>query len=249
MHSLHNIFLEELQIMKKTILATTLALGLGVTGITAGQDAEASSIDKAELAYTAQNNPEALNASALHEGQYDYNFDHKEFNYDFNSDGTNYAWAYQSNGNAQAEVPTQEQAAAPAVKEETQNVEQNNYTYTEEVQQPVQNTQTAAPSVQETQEVEQPSAPAPQSKSVSTSNTNSGLNWGSLASCESGGNASVVSSNGMYHGLYQFDAQTWQSVGGSGVASDASAAEQTQRAQMLYDERGSQPWPVCGTNL
>ena len=250
MHLLHNLFLEELLIMKKTILTTTLALGLGVTGFAAGQDAEASSynLNKEELAYTAQNNPEALNASSLHQGSYDYNFDHKNFNYDFESDGTNYAWAYQSNGNAQAEVQVQEQAAAPAVKEDTQTVEQNNYTYTEEVQQPAQNTQ-AAPAVQETQEVEQPSAPAPQSKSVSTSNTNSGLNWGSLASCESGGNASVVSSNGMYHGLYQFDAQTWQSVGGSGVASDASAAEQTQRAQMLYDERGSQPWPVCGTNL
>nr|WP_305794282.1 transglycosylase family protein [Jeotgalicoccus sp. WY2] len=37
--------------------------------------------------------------------------------------------------------------------------------------------------------------------------------------------------------------------GGSGVASDASAAEQTQRAQQLYDSRGSQPWPVCGARL
>ena len=56
--------------MKKTILTTTLALGLGVTGFAAGQDAEASSynLNKEELAYTAQNNPEALNASALHEG-------------------------------------------------------------------------------------------------------------------------------------------------------------------------------------
>lgn len=55
--------------MKKTILTTTLALGLGVTGFAAGQDAEASSynLNKEELAYTAQNNPEALNASALHE--------------------------------------------------------------------------------------------------------------------------------------------------------------------------------------
>lgn len=88
----------------------------------------------------------------------------------------------------------------------------------------------------------------PQQQAQST-NTNSGLNWGALAACESGGNASVVSANGLYHGLYQFDAQTWQSVGGSGVASQASAAEQTQRAQMLYDQRGSSPWPVCGSRL
>ena len=219
MHSLHNIFLEELQIMKKTILATTLALGLGVTGIAAGQDAEASSIDKAELAYTAQNNPEALNASALHEGQYDYNFDHKNFNYDFNSDGTNYAWAYQSNGNAQAEVPAQKQAAAPAVQEETQNVEQNNYTYTEQVQQPVQNTQAAAPAVQE---VEQPSAPAPQSTGGSTKSQflaagGTEAMWNSIVLPESSGNPNAVSPNG-YQGL----GQTKESWGTGSVAEQTS---------------------------
>lgn len=219
MHSLHNIFLEELQIMKKTILATTLALGLGVTGIAAGQDAEASSIDKAELAYTAQNNPEALNASALHEGQYDYNFDHKNFNYDFNSDGTNYAWAYQSNDNAQAEVAAQKQAAAPAVQEETQNVEYNNYTYTEEVQQPVQNTQPAAPAVQE---VSQPSAPAPQSTGGSTKSQflaagGTEAMWNSIVLPESSGNPNAVSPNG-YQGL----GQTKESWGTGSVAEQTS---------------------------
>lgn len=200
--------------MKKTILATTLALGLGVTGIAAGQDAEASSIDKAELAYTAQNNPEALNASALHEGQYDYNFNHKNFNYDFNSDGTNYAWAYQSNGNAHA--------AAPAVKEETQTVEQNNYTYTEEVQQPAQNTQAAAPAVQE---VEQPSAPAPQTTQSTGGSTKSQFlaaggteaMWNSIVLPESSGNPNAVSPNG-YQGL----GQTKESWGTGSVAQQTS---------------------------
>ena len=53
--------MEEEIFMKKTVLATTLVLGLGVTGIAAGQDAEASSYDlnKEELAHTAQNNPSA----------------------------------------------------------------------------------------------------------------------------------------------------------------------------------------------
>src|SRR5699024_10161711 len=87
-----------------------------------------------------------------------------------------------------------------------------------------------------------------QNQSAAPSNK-SGLNSGALAACESGGNPNIVSSNGLYHGLYQFDAQTWQSVGGSGVASQASAAEQTQRAQQLYDSRGSHPWPVCGSRL
>ena len=83
----------------------------------------------------------------------------------------------------------------------------------------------------------------------STSANSSGQNWGALAQCESGGNSSVVSSNGLYHGLYQFDVQTWKSVGGSGLPSQASAAEQTKRAQILFDQRGSQPWPVCGSRL
>lgn len=78
---------------------------------------------------------------------------------------------------------------------------------------------------------------------------NDGLNWDGLAACESGGNPSAVDPSGTYHGLYQFDAGTWQSVGGSGVASQASAEEQTMRAQMLYEQRGSAPWPVCGANL
>ena len=76
-----------------------------------------------------------------------------------------------------------------------------------------------------------------------------GQNWGALAACESGGDASIVSANGLYHGLYQFDVQTWRSVGGSGLPSQASAAEQTQRAQALYADRGAQPWPVCGARL
>ena len=101
---------------------------------------------------------------------------------------------------------------------------------------------------QEQQQQEQEQEVQTQNQSAAPSN-NSGLNWGGLAACESGGNPSIVSSNGKYHGLYQFDAQTWQSVGGSGVASQASAAEQTQRAQQLYSDRGSQPWPVCGSRL
>ena len=147
------------------------------------------------------------------------------------------------------------QAAAPV--EETPEVEETpaapvqEQTYEEPAQ--TENTDTSynnEPAQQEPVQQEPVQQPAPQTQNVSTSsNSNSGLNWGALAACESGGNASVVSSNGLYHGLYQFDAQTWQSMGGSGVASDASAAEQTQRAQQLYDSRGSQPWPVCGARL
>lgn len=129
-----------------------------------------------------------------------------------------------SSDSAPKAAPVQEESSAPVV-EESEDVAQ------EEVVEEVEEEQI------QTQNV------------ATTANTNSGLNWGALAACESGGNANAVSSNGLYHGLYQFDAQTWQSVGGSGVASQASAAEQTQRAQILYNQRGASPWPVCGSRL
>lgn len=77
----------------------------------------------------------------------------------------------------------------------------------------------------------------------------SGLNWAALARCESGGNPSAVSGNGLYFGLYQFSVATWRGVGGSGLPSQASPAEQTSRAQLLYSRAGRSPWPVCGRYL
>ncbi|WP_158220839.1 resuscitation-promoting factor [Kineosporia sp. R_H_3] len=75
------------------------------------------------------------------------------------------------------------------------------------------------------------------------------LNWAALAKCESGGNPSIVSSNGLYHGLYQFSVSTWRAVGGSGLPSQASAAEQTYRAKLLYKKAGAGQWPHCGPRL
>ncbi|HET7122393.1 MAG TPA: transglycosylase family protein [Solirubrobacterales bacterium] len=68
----------------------------------------------------------------------------------------------------------------------------------------------------------------------------------SIASCESGGDPTVVSSDGTYRGKYQFDYGTWESVGGSGDPAAAPEAEQDYRAALLYERAGSSPWPVCG---
>ncbi|MBR8740547.1 resuscitation-promoting factor [Nocardiopsis sp. MG754419] len=79
-----------------------------------------------------------------------------------------------------------------------------------------------------------------------------GLNWAGLAQCESGGDPSAVNSAGGYYGLYQFSVTTWESVGGSGLPSDASPGEQTQRAQQLYNTVGGNwqsQWPHCGVHL
>jgi hypothetical protein len=67
-----------------------------------------------------------------------------------------------------------------------------------------------------------------------------------VAWCESTNNPHVVSRDGLYHGLYQFDVQTWNAVGGHGLPSRAGRLEQSYRATLLRLRRGTSPWPVCG---
>lgn len=73
--------------------------------------------------------------------------------------------------------------------------------------------------------------------------------WAALAKCESGGNPKAVSSNGLYYGLYQFSLGTWRAMGGSGLPTQASAAEQTARAQALQARSGWGQWPACSAKL
>lgn len=75
-----------------------------------------------------------------------------------------------------------------------------------------------------------------------------GLNWAALARCESGGRANLV--DPPFYGLYQFRLSTWRAVGGQGLPSDASPAEQTYRAQLLFQRSDWRTqWPVCGHYL
>ena len=67
-----------------------------------------------------------------------------------------------------------------------------------------------------------------------------------IAACESGGDPTAIGGGGLYRGKYQFDQQTWESVGGSGDPAAASEAEQDARAAALYAQSGAAPWPVCG---
>lgn len=73
-----------------------------------------------------------------------------------------------------------------------------------------------------------------------------GGNLSSVRRCESGGDYGAVSSSGKYRGAYQFDQQTWESVGGSGDPAAASPSEQDNRANALQQQRGASPWPNCG---
>jgi uncharacterized protein YabE (DUF348 family) len=94
-----------------------------------------------------------------------------------------------------------------------------------------------------------PSAPAGGGTPAVGGGDAAGLNWAALAACESGGRPNAVSGTGKYHGLYQFSVATWGAVGGSGLPSQASAEEQTARAQMLYNRSGAGQWPHCGPRL
>ncbi len=102
------------------------------------------------------------------------------------------------------------------------------------------------PAVDELVTVGTKERPAPSGAVPATAD---GLNWAALAQCESGGRPTAVSSTGKYHGLYQFSVATWQAVGGSGLPSQASAEEQTARAQALYARSGAGQWPHCGPRL
>lgn len=76
----------------------------------------------------------------------------------------------------------------------------------------------------------------------------SGHNWDAVAECESGGNWSINTGNGYYGGL-QFDLQTWRGTGGTGYPHEHSREEQIHRAEILWSQRGIQPWPNCGKYL
>jgi resuscitation-promoting factor RpfA len=61
-----------------------------------------------------------------------------------------------------------------------------------------------------------------------------------IEACESSGDPHA--SNGDHFGLYQFDLETWKSVGGKGNPMNASRGEQRSRAETLLARRGTQPW-------
>ncbi|HPB45703.1 MAG TPA: transglycosylase family protein [Microthrixaceae bacterium] len=73
--------------------------------------------------------------------------------------------------------------------------------------------------------------------------------WERLRHCEATGNYQAVSASGKYRGAYQFDYQTWATLGPPGDPAAASPAEQDRRARLLYASRGWRPWPQCGRHL
>ena len=238
--------------MKKTIIASSLAVGLGVVAGNAGHDAhasEATNVDKAELAQKAQSNDQSLNESPIQKGAYNVNFDYNGFNYHFESNGTHWSWNYAQNGQAtpQQDVSNQTSAAQVSSQQQTSQAQQ------------AQPEQTSAPQTEQTQ---QPQAKATTSYSAPTNNTassqassnqassGSSVNVNShlqqIAQRESGGDTHAVNPSTGAAGKYQFLQSTWDSVAPSqykGV-SPAKAPESVQDAAAvkLYNTAGASQW-------
>ncbi|MDG2027795.1 MAG: transglycosylase family protein [Acidimicrobiales bacterium] len=77
--------------------------------------------------------------------------------------------------------------------------------------------------------------------------------WEVLRQCESSGNYSIVSSNGLYRGVYQFSQATWDWVASVDFPSlagidpaTAAPADQDAMALALWIRQGWNPWPICG---
>ena len=89
----------------------------------------------------------------------------------------------------------------------------------------------------------------PASPTAPATSPSSGMDgaWARVAQCETGGNPSIVA--GQFYGMYMMTLDAWHAAGGTGLPNQASATEQTARAQALYNRLGSKPWPVCGKYL
>jgi hypothetical protein len=85
-------------------------------------------------------------------------------------------------------------------------------------------------------------AVAPLALGTGTANAESGVNWDSVAKCESGGNWSIATGNGYYGGL-QFTMGTWRANGGSGSPHQASREEQIRVAENVLRTQGIGAWP------
>ena len=76
------------------------------------------------------------------------------------------------------------------------------------------------------------------------------LDWAALADCETSGDPRAASPPN--YGMYHISLPMWQAVGGVGNPTDWPAAEQTYRAQLLYQRvegRWPNQWPTCGAHL
>ena len=93
-----------------------------------------------------------------------------------------------------------------------------------------------------------PAPPAPRAVAPPAPTAPSSGVWAELRQCESSDNYADNTGNG-YYGAYQFSEATWQSLGYSGLPSDAAPALQDQAAERLQARNGWNQWPACARRL
>ncbi|PTE81536.1 transglycosylase [Staphylococcus equorum] len=233
--------------MKKTVIASTLAVGLGVTGAAAGNSADASEqgIDKADLAQQAQSNSEQLNQAPIQEGSYNHNFTQDGVNYNFQSDGTNFTWSYGEGSNGSSE-----QASTNSGQQQAQPQQEQAQQATAE-----QPTEQSAPQTEETQQPQQEAASTQSSESSNESSSGEASSGSSvevnshlqaIAERESGGDLKAVNPSSGAAGKYQFLQSTWDSVAPEEYQgqspTEAPESVQDQAAMDLYESEGASQW-------
>ena len=237
--------------MKKTLIASSLAVGLGVVAGNAGHDAhasEATNVDKAELAQKAQSNDQSLNESPIQEGAYNVTFDYNGFTYHFESDGNNWSWNYAQTGQATPQQDVSEQASASNNQTSAEQVsaqQQSNQAQPEQTAAP-QTEQTQQPQAKATTSYSAPSNNTSSSKASSGSSVNVNSHLQQIAQRESGGDIHAINPSSGAAGKYQFLQSTWDSVAPSQYKgqSPANAPESVQDAAAvkLYNTAGASQW-------
>ncbi|MGO2078417.1 MAG: transglycosylase family protein [Staphylococcus equorum] len=233
--------------MKKTVIASTLAVGLGVTGAAAGNSADASEqdVDQAQLAQQAQSNSEQLNQAPVQEGSYNHNFTQDGVNYNFQSDGTNFTWSYGEGSNGSSE-----QASTNSGQQQAQPQQEQAQQATAE-----QPTEQSAPQTEETQQPQQEAASTQSSESSNESSSSEASSGSSvevnshlqaIAERESGGDLKAVNPSSGAAGKYQFLQSTWDSVAPEEYQgqspTEAPESVQDQAAMDLYESEGASQW-------
>ncbi|UDI77430.1 transglycosylase [Staphylococcus taiwanensis] len=222
--------------MKKTVIASSLAVALGVTGyaLTTDNSAHASESNTSydQLANLAQNNPSELNAHPVQAGAYNITFVKDGFKYTFTSDGQNWSWNYTSaNGAADTASTTQTTQASQSAQTTDYSASYNNEASSQSVSsnQQASNTNVKAVSAPTSNTSNTSSYSAPQTTSYSSASSSASTGgstyqqflanggteaaWNAIVMPESGGNPNAVNPAG-YRGL----GQTMESWGTGSVA-------------------------------
>ncbi|MBL7574171.1 transglycosylase family protein [Staphylococcus saccharolyticus] len=224
--------------MKKTIIASSLAVGLGVVAGNTGHDAhasEATNVDKAKLAQKAQTNDQSLNDSPIQQGAYNINFNYNGYTYHFESDGSNWSWSYEGSGQSTPAHEDVSEQPTPSI----------NQASAQEVSSQQPSTQVSAPQTEQTQQPQTQSTTS-SSKASSGSSVNVNSHLQQIAQRESGGDIHAINPSSGAAGKYQFLQSTWDSIAPSEYKgqSPANAPESVQDAAAvkLYNSAGANQW-------